>query len=141
MFRRLSNSIAQFMWGRYGTDQLNRCLFWVYFVVWVVSLFFRRFVWGIAFAVVLWSVLGWMLFRMLSRNIPRRRRENAAFRRFFFRLSLPARRLSARWKSRKTHIFRKCPHCRATLRLARIPGEHVVKCPACAARFSVRVKK
>lgn len=134
--------LARFFMGRNGPDTL----YYFFLVLSLLCIFFSGFFGQndtvrLSLSLLYFIFFGYALFRLLSRNIPRRRRENAAFRRFFFRLSLPARRLSARWKSRKTHIFRKCPHCRATLRLARIPGEHVVKCPACAARFSVRVKK
>ena len=36
MFRRFQNTIARFMYGRYGTDHLNRGLFVLYFAVWFV---------------------------------------------------------------------------------------------------------
>lgn len=124
MFRRLGNSIAQFMWGRYGTDQLNRCLFWVYLVIWVVSLFFRRFVWGIAFAVVLWGILGWMLFRMLSRNIPRRQAENRWYLHQITRL-----------KDIRRCRYRRCRHCRAMLRLPIKRGRRTVTCHRCRRQF------
>ena len=58
---------------------------------------------------------------------------------FFRRMSAPFRRLRVRWRDRKTHVFRKCPHCKKTLRLPRVPGDHFVNCPLCHTHFSVHV--
>lgn len=133
--------LARFFMGRNGPDTL----YYFFLVLAFLSIFFSGFFGqnsrvSLALSLLYFVLFGYALFRLMSRNVPRRQRENAAFRRFFFRLTLPIRRLRARIKSRKTHLFRKCPACHATLRLARIPGEHVVKCPACAARFAVHVR-
>ena len=70
----------------------------------------------------------------MSRNIPKRRAENARFVGFF-----KLRR--NKWKDRKTHVYRKCPTCHAILRLPKIKGKekgkgkHTVCCPRCANKF------
>ena len=69
MLQRLRNTVARFMVGRYGNDALNRFLFVTYFVIWLISNFFRNGLWGLLFAVLLWAVLGTLLWRTLSRNI------------------------------------------------------------------------
>ena len=51
MFYRLRNSLARFMMGRYGNDQLNNFLLGTYLVLWLVGLFLPR---GIPGAVVYW---------------------------------------------------------------------------------------
>ena len=133
--------LAQFFAGRNGADT-------IYFVCFTLSLVFI-FLSGIfytciplryTFFALYFISLGYSIFRLFSRNLAKRRAENAAFRRAFGKLFLPFRRLSLRIRNRKTHVFRKCPHCKNTLRLARIPGEHTVRCPACGERFSVTVK-
>ena len=84
MFRRFLNTMSRFMYGRYGTDQLNRGLFILYFAVWLISLFFRFTILGWVFTPILWAILGYLLFRTLSRNIPRRQAENRWFLRWWY---------------------------------------------------------
>ena len=45
-----------------------------------------------------------------------------------------------RWRDRKTHVYHRCPHCRAMLRLPRRPGFHGVTCPRCSRHFDMTVK-
>ena len=39
----------------------------------------------------------------------------------------------------REHVYKKCPHCRAQLRLPRKKGEHDVCCPRCKVTFSVKI--
>ena len=50
------------------------------------------------------------------------------------------RRLKLRFSERKTHIYKTCPHCRATLRLPRAKGEHTTRCPRCGKEFGVKIR-
>ena len=96
MFQRFLNTVRQFMAGRYGTDSLNRFLFVVYLVVWLTSQFFRRNQpVSITLLSVLWALLGWILFRTLSRNIPARQRENDRYLRWWAPCQ---RRLTRLWE-------------------------------------------
>lgn len=124
MFQRFRNTVAQFMYGRYGTDTLNRALFWAYFAVWMISLFFRFVVWGWVFTLVLWGILGYLLFRTLSRNIPRRQAENRWFTHQITRV-----------KDVRRCRYRRCPICRATLRLPIKRGRRTVTCHRCRGQF------
>ena len=134
--------LARFFMGRNGPD----ALYYTAFAVSLISIFLSGFfssspIWLIVFTFLYFLSFAYALFRFFSRNIAKRQKENAAFCRAFRALTMPLRRLSLRISQRKTHVFRKCPACRATLRLSRIPGEHTVRCPSCQNRFSVRVKK
>ncbi|MFR2916862.1 MAG: hypothetical protein ACLTKQ_08005 [Acutalibacteraceae bacterium] len=44
-----------------------------------------------------------------------------------------------KWAFRKTHVFKKCPGCKAVLRLPRKKGKHTVNCPHCHKNFTVHV--
>lgn len=44
-----------------------------------------------------------------------------------------------RFRDRKTHVYRKCPYCRAVLRLKKIRGKHRAACPRCGKSFDVKV--
>lgn len=134
--------LARFLMGRNGADTLYHFVFVLSLAfIFLGGIFYRHTVLQYLFPALYLIAFGYCLFRFFSRNIAKRQKENAAFRRFWGKLFMPARRAFLRIRDRKTHVFRKCPHCKSTLRLARIPGEHVVRCPACGERFSVTVKK
>ena len=128
------------MYGRYGNDALNKFLLWVY-VAWIVicmivslfipsdnpfSIWFGLFYWASSLALAIWIIS-----RSFSRNILARRKENEEFCKFF-RLRKNKRR------DKKTHVYRKCPECKAVLRLPKAKGKHFVVCPRCKNRFKVR---
>ena len=135
MFHRLRYTLARFMAGRYGNDQLNRFLFGVYFAIWMVSLFFRGLVWGWVFTLVLWGVLGWLLFRTLSRNFPARQAENQRFLRWW----TPTKRWFSfqftRLRDVRRFRYRRCPSCKSMLRLPVKRGRRTVTCHRCHAQF------
>ena len=135
MFQRLRNTIARFMWGRYGNDQLNRFLFIVYFVLWMISLFFRQVAAGILFAFVLWIILGFLLFRTLSRNIPARQAENQRFLRIWYAVTGWFSHQFTRIKDVRRFRYRRCPACRAMLRLPIKRGRRTVTCHRCRRQF------
>ncbi len=135
------NKLYRFMYGRYGGDTLNKVLLWVYvFVVvayWVASLLIsptalrtKQILW-LCYILVSTLLIVWIFFRMFSRNIVKRRQENDRFCGFF-------KLLRNRARDRKTHVYRKCPQCRAVLRLPRAKGRHYVVCPRCRKRFRVK---
>lgn len=132
---KLKNKLYGFMYGRYGSDKLGNCLTVAYLVVLVLytvlSLFVKS-VWFDAVMLLLSFTLIIVIFsRMLSRNVQKRRRENECFCGFF-------RLRKNKFKDRKTHVYRKCPSCKAVLRLPKAKGKHSVVCPRCKNRFSVR---
>ena len=59
----IRNAIQRFMYGRYGTDQLNLALLGLYLVLYLVSALTR---WGVLYWLSL-AVLVLLLFRTLSR--------------------------------------------------------------------------
>jgi len=126
----IRNAIQRFMYGRYGSDQLNQFLTITYLV-----LFFLYFVTGFDLFNILCTVLIFVvLFRMLSRNLPKRREENLKFLRKadpairWFRLQRTIRR-------DKEHRYFKCPSCGQQLRVPRGKGKITVTCRGCGASF------
>lgn len=134
--RKIKNAIYRFMYGRYGNDTLNKTLLWGYVVLMlaymIVFLFIEEnpFVY-IAYLFLSWIVVAVIFFRSMSRNIAKRRRENEKFTAFF-------KLIRNKRRDRKTHVYRKCPVCKATLRLPKAKGKHTVVCPKCRNRFEVR---
>ncbi len=123
------------MYGRYGADRLYKFLL-ILTCIMIVANFFLG---SLILTVAIWVLWAYTIFRMFSRNIYARQRENNLYigiinkiKRFF---SLRWRK----WKERKTHVFKKCPHCKSTLRLPRVKGKHGVNCPKCKEHFEVKI--
>ena len=135
MFQRFMNTMRRFMVGRYGTDQFNRFLCMVYFVIWLISAFFRRGIVGWVFSALLWAVLALLLFRTLSRDIPRRQAENQWFLRWWTPTKGWFARLWMRLKDSRRCRYRKCPACGAQLRLPVKRGYRTVTCARCRHQF------
>ena len=132
---KFKSKLYRFMYGRYGTDTLGNVLLITYFVILVLHTFIGFFwgnVWVDAAVWLISSALAvTVICRMFSRKIVKRRQENEKFCGFF-----KLRRNKIR--DRKTHVYRKCPECKAVLRLPRAKGKHTVVCPRCKKRFNVK---
>ena len=131
--------LARFMYGRYGTDQLYHATFVFVFVLLIADLFVRNPIASMIMGIVEFLLIFWCLFRCFSRNVYKRQRENAVFCRVFKRIGNYFRFRKAKFKNRKTHVFRKCPTCRNQLRLPKQKGRHTVNCPCCKNRFEVKI--
>lgn len=129
-------ALYRFCRGRNGSDLLYRVTVWVIMILAVANLFLRSMI-VLAIELIL---LVWSTFRCFSRNLAARAREDRAFRRFFGGIRGWFVLQRDKIRDRKTHVFRKCPHCRRILRLPRIKGDHTVCCPCCKARFPVKVR-
>ena len=124
MFRKIGDGLRKFMAGRYGSDRLNQCLLGAAFVLILISAIGgRRVQWMSVLSLLAYVPLVWSIFRMYSRNIEARRRENAAFLRFLTRI-----------KDRQ-HRYYACPKCRQTVRVPRGRGKINIRCPKCGEQF------
>ena len=124
------NLIQRFMYGRYGWDHLNVFLLALCLIFCILDTFLL----GSVFYFLYVAVFAVALYRMLSRNIPRRRAENAKF----MILAGPA----IRWvKLRRTihrdkeHRYFKCPNCGQQLRVPRGKGTITLTCRNCGVSF------
>ncbi len=135
MFYRLRNSLMRFMAGRYGTDKLNNVLFWTYMVLWVVQLFLRRGIVGWVLSTLGTVIAVVLIWRTLSRNIPRRQAENERFIRVWMPIAAWARRQFTRLRDIRRWRYRTCPYCSARLRLPIRRGRRTVTCSRCNSQF------
>ena len=106
----IRNALRRFMIGRYGTDPLNFFLVGIYMVLFLV------------------------FFRMFSRNLAKRRAENAKFMRKMDPL-VRWWRLRRTIRRDKEHSYFKCPSCGQQLRVPRGKGKITVTCRGCGASF------
>lgn len=141
-FNNLAIKFQRFMYGRYGFDRLYRGLLLIYFAVIILALILGRAVNTRIYSVlsiISLAIVIFAFFRVLSKNIEKRRKENEKWLVFENGVNKRFRLLKDIWKFRKTHVFRKCPKCKAVLRLKRIKGSHNVCCPHCKENFKIRV--
>ncbi len=137
---RLRDKIARFFWGRNGVDGLYYGLFGLFIILWMLQLIFRDSAsLAAVFGLLSTVVIAVMIFRSLSRNIAARRRENQVFMSFFVRIKNFFVLMKNKIRDRRDFVYKKCPSCKATLRLPKKKGEHTVRCPKCGNRFGVKV--
>ena len=139
MFRRLGQKLHNFMLGRNGPDNLFRFCVWASFAVAVVAIFVRNFWASSALSLIYYALLGYAIFRVLSRNVYKRRAENAKYLGVRNKFLSFFKRKKAQFRDRKTHVYKKCPHCKATLRLPKKKGRHTVACPKCRKSFETKI--
>ena len=122
--------MTRFMAGRYGGDQLNLFLMALYLILYVLFLFTRL----LAFELLATVLVFVSLFRSLSRNLERRRAENAKF----LQAVRPVLRRWNTFRARahdKEHRYFKCPNCGQRMRVPRGKGRITVHCRSCGAVF------
>lgn len=124
------------MSGRYGIDTLFYVLFAVAAVLVVANMFIGSFV----LQLVIDAILIYAFYRVLSRNISARRRENQLLMDVITEVK-KRKNIRRQRKADYTHIYKKCPRCKAVLRLPRRKGKHTTICPKCNKEFNVYVLK
>ncbi len=118
------------MYGRNGADQLSITLLALYGVLYLLSA-----VTGFAiFGVMAIVPAGLSAFRVLSRNIGKRRAENA---RFMSLIDPVIRwfRLRRTIRTDREHCYFKCPNCGQQLRVPRGKGKVQITCRTCGTSF------
>ena len=132
----LRYKLMQFMSGRNGLDNLFYALFAVAAIISIINCFVNSFVLNF----IVWIILTYAFFRVLSSNIAARRRENQAFNSVALKIK-EKRDVRRQRRADYTHVYRKCPACHAVLRLPRRKGKHTTVCPKCNKKFKVHVFK
>ena len=132
---RFRDRLAGFMSGRNGYDQLSLFTLGIALALVIVNLFVH----SVVIVIIEYALLIWTVFRALSKNTYRRSIENGKFTAFWERLKRFFLLQKNKIRDRKTHVYRKCPHCKTVLRLPKIKGSHGVTCPRCSSRFDVKV--
>ena len=123
------------MAGRNGNDQLNRTLMIASVAVLLLASILRRTALGGVLYILLLAVLGLTYYRMLSRDLYRRRSENERYLRAVEKQRAKLRVLKERWKQRKSYKFFSCPSCKAVMRVPRGRGKIRIVCHKCGNTF------
>ena len=131
--QRIGNVLSRFMYGRNGVDRLTLTMVWTALVLDIINIFLREKM-PLAYSII-GTVAGIItllaLFRMFSRNLEKRRAENAKFmEKVWWPIS---RRMAGKRQQRmdKENCYFTCPGCGAVCRVPRGKGRIVITCPRC----------
>ena len=134
-FYRVSGAIARFMYGRNGTDQLNAALLAAYLLVWLVQILLgRNQTARLVLEAVSLALAFLVLFRTFSRNLPKRRAENAKFLNWW--QPIKNRFAAARQRRQdKEHKYFVCKSCKTICRVPAGKGKVEITCPKCGGKI------
>ena len=138
IFAQLRYGFAQFMYGRYGMDELSRLLVYTSFFMIIVSLpigVFGGAVRFIPYTIALFLLMCAYL-RIFSRNFTKRRMENAKYLQFRARISNWLCLRQDMFRQRKEFKFFKCQSCKIFLRVPRNKGKLRIVCKKCGSAFA-----
>ena len=130
-FRKIGNAFARFMYGRNGGDQLGLFIIWAAIALNIINIFVKSDAAYAAVSAVSTVLMVWALFRMFSKNLQKRRAENA---KFLQKVWWPLKGKLHRLKD-KDHRYFTCPNCRTVCRVPRGKGKIVITCPKCRNRI------
>lgn len=142
-FNNLAIKMQKFMIGRYGVDQLWRALLIFYLISIIITNIVYRFskIAYYSLSVMALAILIYAVFRVFSKNIESRRKENQDWLRLTGSIKQKFMFQKEKTKQRKTHKFVKCSQCKKTLRLPKHKGKLNVTCPHCHNNFVVNTGK
>ena len=138
-FQRLRNALSRFMYGRNGVDQLGVCMIWGAILLDLAGMLIKKS--GIVSGIIGFAATAlaiWALWRVFSRNLEKRRAENAAF---LQKIWWPVKRRFASGRQQRMdreHKYFTCPKCKTVCRVPAGKGKIVITCPKCGAEIRGR---
>ena len=139
-FQKIGNAIVRFMYGRNGMDYLNRTLFWGYIGVFLAQILFNILRLGVPALIceaLLWPLMLLILFRMFSKNLPKRRAENQKFWNWWCGVKSRNAGAKAR-RADKDHKYFTCKTCGTVCRVPVGKGKIIITCPKCGAKIEAK---
>ena len=121
--KNISDGFRKFMQGRYGPDKLNNTLLITGIIASFLSMLAGGGLLSLILTILSYILLGWTIFRMLSRNTYKRYHENRKYLQFLDRFK------------DKEHRHFDCPRCRQPVRVPRGKGKIAITCPKCKEKF------
>ncbi len=121
------NWLRRFMRGRYGADELSFAFMVIFIILNILSFVVSSIVLTVLY-VVLFIVF---IYRMLSRNIAARQRENYRFLKIWNPIPNYFKRLGTKRRNSKVYKYFKCPKCKTKMRVPKGKGTIMVTCPGC----------
>jgi len=123
----MRNFLHRFMIGRYGPDHLGIAIIIVAFILSVLNVF----LWHTPLLYFSYLFFVLVIYRMLSRNIPRRRAENDRFISIWWPIRMRVKKIIQYIKDKRKYVYYKCPTCKTKLRVPKGKGKIRMTCPRC----------
>ena len=142
------NKFANFMYGRYGVDDLSKFMLLITFILCIVSMFVKT---SIISSLILLLIV-FTYFRMFSKNIYKRAAENEKYLQFMGRFRKNknfgnnyggysrgyngyGNGSNTYAQQKKIYKFFKCPGCSQKIRVPKGHGKIEIRCPKCNTKF------
>ena len=138
---KLRDRLARFFQNRNGADQLSRTFTWAAFAIVILSFLVSPLLNGIL-SIVLWVLallcLVYSYRRIFSKDINKRRSENARYLTWKDGKKAQLRKRKTQFQQRKDYRFFTCPQCKTTLRIPRGKGTVQITCRQCGNKFRAK---
>jgi len=115
------------MIGRYGPDHLSIALIILAFILSLLN----AILWHTPLLYLSYFVFILALFRVLSRNITRRRAENDKFIRYWWPIKTKIKKIIQKIKDKRKYKYYTCPTCKSKMRVPKGKGKIRITCPVC----------
>ena len=127
----LSSRLAQFLYGRNGFDNLARTCNAVAILLLVINIFAQSTI-----IYFLWvAFFGYSIFRVYSKNIPKRYAENQKFMEITEVPRKYMKLVGLQWRDRSVSRYYICKCCHQQIRVPKGKGRIEIRCPKCGNRF------
>lgn len=142
--RNFREKFYSFMYGRRGVDDFSRFLMAAGFVCAILSMILRIFPFSVITIIrMVLTALNYFcyvygFYRIFSKSLYKRELENIKYIAIRNKL-MPYFEDNIKSMRDSDYFYKKCPKCKAKLRLKRIKGKHITKCPKCGIKFNVRI--
>ena len=129
---KITQWFSRIMYGRYGSDQLSIALMIAYVLfILIGEIFDLPILLILSYILVLYG-----FFRMFSKNIAARRKENEKFLKIYNPVKKYVKDFIFRFKQRKQYRFFRCPTCKTMTRVPRLGKKIEITCPHCGNKFT-----
>ncbi len=141
------NRLYQFFSGRNGIDFTFYALAVMQLALIFIGFIARIFALSTLYLIcqlIILALMAFMIFRIFSKNLPARSRENQWMIRTFGRIKNVFSKIKFK-KSKPTYSYSDdrvvvvCPSCGANIRVKNIRGSHGLNCPKCGRHFDVHL--
>ncbi|XME01022.1 hypothetical protein QYZ88_009840 [Lachnospiraceae bacterium C1.1] len=144
--KKLNRFMRQFMAGRYGTDKYSNFLMVLATVMMLCAFLSRSFIASLIFELLMTAIIGYCIYRMLSKDRSKRYGENLVYmkhktmimnkiERFFDNIRKRREQAQRKKEDDSLNRFFKCPGCRQKLRVPKGLGKIRIRCPKCGREF------
>ncbi len=127
----MRDKLIRFMYGRNGVDHYSRFLIYAALICVLIDVLLGGGIfYGIGIVLMVYSY-----FRVFSKNLNKRRAENARYFQIRSKFTNAFRDWRDRRRQSKDYVFFRCPSCKAMLRVPRGKGRIRVTCRKCGNNF------